>query len=231
MSDAPSRQLSLDLAFRPAMEREDFLVSECNAAAVDAIDRFESLSPPLLVIVGPIGAGKTHLSEVWRTSSNAVRADAGGLGEDMAARMLEAGAAIIEDMPGDPGALDEGTLFHILNAAVQNRIRLLMTSRTAPPAWGLVTEDVKTRLRLATVVTIDLPDDVLFSALIMKLMADRQMTVAANALRYAVPRLERSFEAAENFVEAVERVSVEKRKTVTLGIVREVIAGQGGEER
>ena len=57
------------------------------------------------------------------------------------------------------------------------------------------------------------------------------MTVAANALRYAVPRLERSFEAAENFVEAVERVSVEKRKTVTLGIVREVIAGQGGEER
>ena len=183
------------------------------------------------MIVGPIGAGKTHLSEVWRTSSNAVRADAGGLGEDMAARMLEAGAAIIEDMPGDPGALDEGTLFHILNAAVQNRIRLLMTSRTAPPAWGLVTEDVKTRLRLATVVTIDLPDDALFSALIMKLMADRQMTVAANALRYAVPRLERSFEAAENFVEAVERVSVEKRKTVTLGIVREVIAGQGGEER
>ena len=221
-----SNQLSFDLAFRPAMEREDFLVSECNATAVGAVDRFETLSPPILVIVGPAGAGKTHLSEVWRKSSNAVRADASSFDEEAAARMLAAGAGIIEDMPGDTGMRDEGALFHALNAAVQQRIRLLLTSRTPPPAWGLATQDVSTRLRLASVVTIGLPDDALFAALIMKLMADQQMTVAANALRYAVPRLERSFEAAERFVAAVERKSVERRRTVTLGIVREVIAGE-----
>lgn len=219
----PAEQLSLELAFRPAMGREDFLVSACNAEAVAAIDRYPDWSPSALCLVGPKGAGKTHLGEVWRTESDAVRIHASDLDDAAAATILEAGVGLIEDVAGaEP--LDETVLFHLLNAGVQNRVALLLTAQVDPPAWRIATDDVRTRLRLVPVVRILPPDDALFSALILKLMADRQLTVAANAVRYALPRIERSFQAAAAFVAAIERVGVEKRRTVSLGIVRDVVA-------
>lgn len=205
------------------MGREDFLLSESNGAAVEAV---ESLSPQtggVLVIVGPAGSGKTHLAQVWRSATGAAQYPARGFDETAAAHILELGAGIIEDLPCAPGAWDERAFFHVLNAAVEGRAALLMTARQAPPAWGIATEDVRTRLRLARVAAITAPDDSLLAAVILKLMADRQMTVAANALRYALPRIERSFAAAEAFVREVERVTLQRRKPATLGVVREVV--------
>ena len=72
-----SGQLALDLAFRPAMSREDFLVASSNEEAVRQIDRWPDWSAPTLLIVGPEGSGKSHLAEVValpHTVSSAVRA-------------------------------------------------------------------------------------------------------------------------------------------------------------
>ena len=54
-------QLILDLPYRPAQGREDFLVAACNEAAVAWIERPEDWPNGLLVIHGPGGSGKTHL--------------------------------------------------------------------------------------------------------------------------------------------------------------------------
>ncbi|MFN0263310.1 chromosomal replication initiator DnaA [Tepidamorphus sp. 3E244] len=230
MAGEPDRQLALELPFRPAMGREDFIVSESNAAAVDAIDKLETADPPLLVVVGPEGSGKTHLGAIFQEQAGAVRADASELSEAVMEQMLSAGAGLVEGMPPEAGKpFAEDTFFHLINAAINKRLALLITARNDPPAWSLKTDDVRTRLRLARVVTLAMPDDALFSALLLKLMADRQITVAANALRYAIPRLERSHAAAEAFVKAVDTASMEKRRTVTLGVVREVIAGMNGD--
>src|SRR3546814_4047493 len=61
-------QLPLDLGHRPALEREDFLVAECNAAAVAWVDRWPGWPGGGLAIHGPAGGGKTrsvkHTSEL-----------------------------------------------------------------------------------------------------------------------------------------------------------------------
>ena len=46
-----SRQLALDIAFRPAMSRDDFLVASSNQAAVEVIDRWPDWPHPALLIV------------------------------------------------------------------------------------------------------------------------------------------------------------------------------------
>jgi hypothetical protein len=56
----PSRQLLLDLAQRPALGAEDFLVSESNQAAADTIDRWPDWPHASVVVVAPAHAGKTH---------------------------------------------------------------------------------------------------------------------------------------------------------------------------
>ena len=69
----PSRQLLLDLAQRPALGAEDFLVSASNQAAADMIDRWPDWPHASIVVVAPARAGKTHLANVWRLKSGAAR--------------------------------------------------------------------------------------------------------------------------------------------------------------
>src|SRR3546814_4523758 len=54
------------------MEAEDFLVADSNAEAVGWLDRWPDWPAPALVIHGPAGCGKTHLTQVWRARSRAV---------------------------------------------------------------------------------------------------------------------------------------------------------------
>jgi chromosomal replication initiation ATPase DnaA len=72
-------QLPLDLGFRPALSRTDFLIAPCNAAAVAWLDRWPSWPSPALALWGPQRSGKTHLMEVWRARSGARPIEAGAL--------------------------------------------------------------------------------------------------------------------------------------------------------
>ena len=63
-------QLALPLTLKTLKNRENFLVSECNQSAVNLIDNIDSWknskrinSIPAILIHGPPGCGKTHISE------------------------------------------------------------------------------------------------------------------------------------------------------------------------
>ncbi|MGC2415589.1 MAG: DNA replication protein, partial [Stellaceae bacterium] len=65
-------QLAIDLPHRPAFGRADFLVSECNAAALQSIERWPDWPKPVLVLHGAAGSGKSHLAHLWRERSGGV---------------------------------------------------------------------------------------------------------------------------------------------------------------
>ena len=64
-------QLALDLVYRAAQGREDFMVADCNADAVAWIDRWRDWPLGRLALYGAPGSGKSHLVEVWRAESGA----------------------------------------------------------------------------------------------------------------------------------------------------------------
>ena len=72
-------QLPLDLPHRPARGMEDFLVADCNRAAVAWIDRWPQWPAPLVVICGPEACGKSHLVHVWQARSGGAVIDAAQL--------------------------------------------------------------------------------------------------------------------------------------------------------
>ncbi len=49
-------QLAIDLPHRPALGRADFLVSDCNAAALQWIERWPEWPSAALVLYGPAGS-------------------------------------------------------------------------------------------------------------------------------------------------------------------------------
>src|SRR5690348_9110522 len=124
------QQLVLALPHRQAQEAEDFLVSRSNAAAVDLVDRWPEWLQPSQLVVGPAGAGKSHLANVWRRRSGATVVSAKALDEAVVRTFETVPALVVEDI--DRGIGNEQILFHLLNLAREKSGALLMTSRVAP---------------------------------------------------------------------------------------------------
>jgi chromosomal replication initiation ATPase DnaA len=221
VTQAKDRQLAFDLALRPALGREDFLVAPSNAKAVALIDAWPKWPGSTLLVLGQPGSGKTHLAEVWRALSGAARIEGRDLDETQVPVLLASGGAAVEDIPeSDAG---ERALFHLLNLAREQKGHALITSRD-PPQVRL--PDLQSRLKAAPVVHLGLPDDELLRGVLVKLFADRQIAVDESVIAYLVLRMPRSLEAAREFVAEVDRRALEEKADVTRAFVAKVLGAR-----
>lgn len=217
----PPRQLTLDWPQSPSYAREDFLVAPSNREALRAIDQWPGWAARLLLLVGPEGAGKSHLASLWAARANAVTVSAEGLAEAGPHLWLESSAVLIED--ADRTDRSEEHLFHLINDALQNEAWLLMTARTAPSDWELKTPDLLSRLRLAPVVRLETPDIELTEAVLFKLFSDRQLQVEPHVVAYIAMRIERSLGAARKLVAILDREALAQGRRVTRAMVSELL--------
>lgn len=215
-------QLALELPQRPAQGAEDFLVSRANAAAVDLIDAWPAWEAPALLVVGPAGAGKSHLASVWRLKSAAASLPGAMLGEASISVFEAAHALVVEDI--DRGIGDERVLFHLLNLARERGYALLITSRFPPGDLEIALPDLRSRLRALPLAVIEPPDEALLRAVLVKLFADRQLAVEPRLVAYIALHMERSMEAAGRVVAAVDRLSLAAHRKVTRSIAAAALA-------
>lgn len=209
-------QLILPLDHRPALGREDFLVSECNRAAVAWIDQWQHWPAHTLLLYGPPGCGKSHLADVYVKNSGAtvIRADELNdmRGQEPPTHIL------LEDAPPSPAG-EEG-LFHLINWVREARGSLLITSRDAPHSWPITLPDLKSRVQAMTATQIGEPDDALFKAILVKLFYDRQLEVNEAVVNYLSSRIERSFQAAKYWVEKLDEEALALKKPVTVPLIK-----------
>ncbi len=216
-----SGQLALNLGHRPALTRDDFLVADCNRAAIGFIDRWPDWPAPALIVVGPPGCGKTHLTAVFQAATGARLIAPESLDAvDPPMLLGPAAAAAIDDLR--PG-FAEHALLHLYNVLRDRAGHVMITAATAPSRWPLSLPDLRSRLLAAPVVTISAPDDGLIAAMLVKLFADRQIAVSEDVVRFVLPRLERSFGAVQAFVAALDRVALSDRRRVTVPLARQVL--------
>ncbi len=214
------RQLPLDLQYRPALDREVFLVAPGNAAAVGWIDRWPDWPSSALVLEGPKGSGKTHLASVWRARAKAWAVD----GRDItAARVPE---LLANGRFGVIEAADEAQeepLLHLYNSVAEHDGNLVLTATRAPAQWGIALPDLASRLRSLPVARLAMPDDALFKAVLAKLFGDRRLRIGDDVIAFLASRLERSYEAAAEAVEALDRAGLAQRRRVTVPFARAVL--------
>jgi chromosomal replication initiation ATPase DnaA len=209
----PSRQLTFRWPHSPSFAREDFLPAPSNLEALKAIQLWPNWAGRMLMLVGPEGAGKSHLGAIWARAAGATSL----IGEELDEQSLEAcagaSAVLIDDADRASGA--EALFFHLINAGLQNNVWLLLTSRTAPDAWGLNTPDLLSRLRLAPIASLAAPDIELTEAVLFKLFSDRQLQVEAHVIAYIALRIERSLGAARELVEMLDNEALTQGRRIT----------------
>ncbi len=225
-------QLPLELALRPALGRDDFLVAPSNEVAVAWIDRWPDWPGPALAIYGPPGCGKTHLCQVWRAMSGAVQADAAALDAYEPPEILGAARACVLDgveaVLGAEAALGAGAererrVLHLYNLLSERGGHLLVTGLDAPARWPCALPDLGSRLAAMTAVRLAAPDDALIEAVLVKLFADRQLRVGGEVVRFLSARMERSFEAARALVAALDRAALAGHRAVSVPLARRVL--------
>ncbi|MBU1211870.1 MAG: hypothetical protein KJ587_11425 [Alphaproteobacteria bacterium] len=226
MTDTKPQQLVLDLPHRSALDLEDFLVSRSNEAAIDLIDGEVHWPNGAALVVGPEGAGKSHLANVWRARTQAERLVAVEADEAAVQAAVAGGRVIVEDL--DEGISDEAALFHLLNIARQGRALVLFTSKLAPGDLRIALPDLRSRVKAMPMAVIAPPDEALLRAVLVKLFADRQLVVEPGVIGYLVVRMERSMAAANAIVAETDRLGLAMRRRVSKQLVQAALAAIEG---
>lgn len=215
-------QLALDLPHRPALGAGDFMIAPGNRDAVGWIDRWPYWDAAGLVIYGPPGCGKSHLLEVWRARSGARLVDASKASAFDPDEMLGATADLAVE--AIDRVADETALFHLYNMVVERGGKLLLTAREAPARIAFRLPDLASRMNGLPAVEVAGPDDTLLAAVLVKLLADRQLEAEPAVIDFVIARMERSFDAARRLVAGLDRRALELRRPVTVPLARAVLA-------
>ncbi len=216
-----STQLPLDLGQRrPALDRDAFLVTAANAAAVAWIDRWPAWPAPALVLQGPPGSGKTHLAGVWCARAGAGIVAGGDLDAARVPALIEAGPTLVVETAE---AAPEEPLLHLYNGIAERGGHLLLTATKPPSRWGIGLADLRSRLNALPVAEIAPPDDRLIRAVLVKLFADRQLAVTAELVEFVGLRIERSFAAAQRVVAALDAASLVAQRRITIHLAQQVL--------
>ncbi len=218
-----AQQLGLALPARVARGRDDFLVAPSNAMAVAMIENWRNWSGAKLVLTGPRGAGKTHLTHVWADAAEARIIPAIALRTDDVPEFAQTSVAVedVDRIANDPDA--QTALFHLHNLVLAEGHSLLLTGTGPVAHWGLTLPDLTSRMRGALEAGIDAPDDALLSAVLVKLLGDRQLVPRPDVIPYLLNRMDRSFAEAQRIVAALDAESLARKRPITRALASDVL--------
>jgi len=191
-------QIALPLDWPQTEGDARFIVSDANRSAFEHFAKWSLWPVKATILTGPRRSGRTLLARSF------VERVGGRLFDEAEQR-------------------DEEELFHAWNQAQDTGRPLVMVADQVPPAWAPKLPDLRTRLAVTPVVSIGLPDDALFAALIQLLFADRGLHIPVEALRFMADRLHRDYWTAERAVEAVDRFAISERARLTLPTIRRAL--------
>jgi DnaA regulatory inactivator Hda len=211
-------QFPLPFPPAPRFEAADFRDAPSNDAARAWLARTEAWPDHRLLLWGEAGCGKTHLLHIWARRVGAALWSGPGLSGLPA--LPERGIAV----DAADAVADETALFHLLNAAREAGMPLLLAARTPPSRWAIRLPDLASRLRAVTAVEIRPPEDELLRALLARLLADRQLRPEEPVLDWLLARLPRSAAALREAVALLDEAALAARRDITVPLAREVLA-------
>jgi hypothetical protein len=180
-----------------------FLVSACNEQAVRHLEHPSLWPVKASILIGPPRSGRTLLGAAFKAAT---------------------GGQVIDNAQSHNQAL----LFHAWNHAAQpGNPPLLMIADDPVAHWRLTLADLQSRLAAAPAVHIDQPDDDLMLALIDRQFAARGTLVEPGMAAYLIPRIERSYQAIDAVVDAIDAQALAQRRRITRVLAREALFAAG----
>ena len=174
------------------------VLGNANAAALEALATAQTWPFRTAVLAGPPRSGKSLLARWYAETS-------GGEAIDDADRM------------------DETELFHRWNRAQEAAQSLLLVTGLHEGGWRIALPDLASRIKAALQLEVGVPDDAMMADLILLHAEQRGLLLGPEAGAYLAARCERSHLGAEQVVEAIDRLSLERKAPPGPAIWREAL--------
>lgn len=201
---------------------DTLVVAEANRDAARLLTEWRSWPGGALALVGPSGAGKTHLALAWALEAGARQVSPHAAPDDAAAIFKEAGGRLFIDDADGPDR-DEAMFWRALDLARAEGGAVLMVGVTEPSQWGAEVPDLRSRLAALPTARLGEPDEALMEVVLRRICREQFIHLSDDAARYLARRMPRTFAAARSLAAALDRDIVRGAKPVALAAARKAL--------
>ena len=199
---------------------EDFYISKSNEHIVFLLNKWPKWSKNFLNISGEEFSGKTHLIDIFLKKFKGIKLESNLLSNKDLNEIKIHQNIILENLNND---INENLVYSLFNIIDQDNKYLIITSEEPIVNINFNLNDLKSRSKSFLLQNIDKPDDDLIFALILKNLSDRQISLDKKLINYLIKRIDRSYSKIFDFIYKIDELSLKKKKSIDLKIIKEVL--------
>ena len=201
-------------------ENDDFFISKANEHIINFLYKWPKWEKNFLNINGEKFSGKSHLINIFLKKFKGIKFDAKLFNENTLRQIKIHQNIVIENLNND---IDEKLFYTLINNIDQDNKFLIVTSLVSIVDINFKLLDLKSRTKNFLLQKIEKPDDELLFALILKNLSDRQIFLDKKLVNYIIKRIDRSYGKIFEFIYKIDEVSLKKKKSIDLKIIKEVL--------
>jgi chromosomal replication initiation ATPase DnaA len=209
-----SNQIFFNYHFSSKKNSENYFVNQTNQKAYD-LTMLDDLNQNIMLF-GPKKSGKSHLASLWKNKNNAITYN------NNFSKIIEVKRNVVVD--DFLGTSSEENLFHLINHCKLNNLKIYFTSSKNINSYNFKFKDLYSRLREFLYLEIESPDDEMCKMLMIKLFSDKQIIIKNKEIfDFIFKRLTRTYFDIYIFIEKLDRLSLEKKRQLTIPLIKEII--------
>jgi len=208
-------QTSFNYHLTENKDKENFFVNTTNKIAYNIIinNSFEQN----LILYGENKSGKSHLINIWIKLNNAILFDNNNFDKIINKKN---NVAIDDLIP----ISSEEEIFHIINHCKIFNLKLLVTSTVSISNYNFKLLDLKSRLNSFYSIKINSPDDEMCKIILTKLFHEKQIIIKNNEIfDFILNRINRTYNDLYIFVKKIDKLSLEKKRQLTIPLIKEIL--------
>ena len=199
---------------------DDFYVSKSNEHVLNLINQWPKWQKNFLNLSGERSSGKTHLMNIFIEKFKGIKFEAQLFDNNDLRKIKVYQNIILENLDTN---IDEQLCYTLINTIEQDNKYLIITSRKPIVDLVFKLKDLQSRTSNFILQTFEKPDDNLMFALILKNLSDRQIFLDKKLINYIVKRIERSYSNIFDFIYKIDEMSLKKKKSINLKIIKEAL--------
>ena len=213
-------QLIIKFNHSQNFEDNDFYVSKSNKHIFSLLNKWPKWEKNFLNISGEKYSGKSHLVNIFLKKFKGIKLQSSKIQNEDINRIKIFENIVLEDLNHD---VDEKLIYTLFNIVDQDNKFIIVTSLIPIVDIDFSLKDLKSRSKNFLLQNIDKPDDDLMFALLLKNLSDRQIILDKKLLDYSIKRIERSYSKIFDFIYKIDELSLKKKKSIDLKIIKEVL--------
>ena len=206
--------------YKKNLKSDDFFTSTSNKHAYNFLNSWPKWEKNFLNICGEKLSGKSHLMNIFLKKFKGIIFDAYKFNNDDLVNIKLHENIIIEDLNEK---INQKLIYTLINIIDQSNKYLIITTLKPISELDFNLIDLKSRTKNFLIQNIKKPDDELVFALLIKNLSDRQITIEKKLVNYIVKRIHRSYSNIFDFIYKIDEVSLKKKKSINLSIIREIL--------